>query len=346
YAQGWLDYFVNRRKRALELMAEGYLEAEHGVEMIPPVLLTQPSSSRAKEKAITRGWYAGAAVAAVAALAVIIPLRAARADDHAYRLAVRAQPAPSYGVYLEEYPTGRHAEEAQRAVARPYVAAAASFGALFVAGEKRGAAAGIPAALDALRAEGVSTVPVTITSKDELSFFSGSDRDQAAWVYGATSTTARERDLLERLGRIFEVAGLGETMRLFPANGATKDAPVTLTIHKITTEEGKLFEAPGRPAIPAIQIAWEAVLSLKGNDTPLWRYQTTSTAPAELRLDRQEAGDTPRILGVALRQMELLGLDDFTGKVARELGLSGEPPRLRTAEQGSITGKTRSPYER
>ncbi|MFS8071562.1 MAG: hypothetical protein ACMG6S_34775, partial [Byssovorax sp.] len=261
-------------------------------------------------------------------------------------LAVRAYPAPSYATYLEAYPTGRHAEEVKRALARPYTAAAASFASLFAAGEKRGAAVGIPAALDALRAAGVSTVPVTITSKDELSFFSGSDRDEAAWVYGATSTSARERDLLERLGRIFEAAGLGETMRLFPANGATKDAPVTLTIRKTTTEEGKLFEAPGRPGIPAIQIAWEAVLSLEGNATPLWRYQTISTAPAELRFDRQEAGKTPRLLGVALRQMELLGIDDFTGKVARELGLSGEPPRLRSAEQGSTTGKARSPYER
>ena len=346
YAQEWLDYFVNRRKRALELMAEGYLEAEHGVEMIPPVLLTHPPPSRANEKAKAQRWYGGAAVAALATLAVIVPLRAARADDYSYRLAVRAQPAPSYAAYLAAYPAGRHAEEVKRGVARPYAAAAASFGALFAAGEKRGAAAGIPAALDALCAVGLSTVPVTMTSKDELSFFSERDRDEAAWVHGATSTTARERDTLERLRRIFEAAGLGETMRLVPPSEAGPDAPVTLTILKTTTEDGKLFEAPGRPAIMSIQIAWEAVLSLRGNPTPLWRYQTTSTTPPELHFDRQEAGKTPRLLGVALRQMELLGIDDFTGKVARELGLSGEPPRLRTAEQGSIAGKTRSPYER
>lgn len=342
YAQGWLDYFVNRRRRALELMVEGYLEAEQGVEMIPPVLLTRPSPARAKEKVLARRWYGGAAVAAAAALAVIVPLHAARADDHAYRLAVRAQPS-SYADYLTAYPDGRHAEEVKRALARPHTAAVASFKELFLGGEKQGASTAIPAALEVLHAAGVSTVPVTIISTVDLSPFSESDRRGADWTFGATATAARESALLTRMRRIFEAAGVGAVMQLkSAAESAELEAPVTLTIRKKTTTDGKLFESQGRPAIPSLQIAWEAVLSVKGSAAPLWHFETITASPAELRLDGREPG---QLLDRALRQMELLGLDDFSAKIARELGLSREPPPPQGTSQDAPE-RTRSPYER
>ena len=347
YAQGWLDYFVNRRRRALELMAEGYLEAEHGVETIPPVLLTRPpASTKAREKAGAQRWYGAAAAAVVAALAVIIPLRAARADDYAYRLAVRAQPEPSYATYLAAYPEGRHAEAVKRAIELPHTAALASFKGLFLGSEKRGASEAIPAALEILRAAGVTTVPVKIISRVDLPPFSESEYKEADWAFGPTLTAARESALLTRMRRIFEAAGLGAVMQLKPATEwVGPEAPVTLTIRKTTKADGKLFESPGRPALPSIQIAWEAVLSAKGSDAPLWRFETVTVSPAELRLNRLEAGQPPRHLDRAMRRMELLGLDDFTAKVARELGLSGEPPTPRGAWQDAPE-RTASPYER
>jgi curved DNA-binding protein CbpA len=346
YAQGWLDYFVNRRRRALELMAEGYLEAEQGVEMIPPALLTKPPASRAQQWARAQRWYGAAAVAVVTTLAVLVPLRAARADDYAYRLAVRAQPEPSYTTYLAEYPEGRHATEVKRALDLPHAAAVASFKALFLGSEKRGASTAIPAALEILRAAGVTTVPVTILSKVDLSPLSQSDRKEATSTFGATLIAARESALLSRMRRIFEAAGVGAVMQLKPATEwVGPEAPVTLTIRTTTTADGKLFESPGRPAIPSLQIAWEAVLSAKGSDTPLWRFETVTASPAELRFDRPEAGQTPRHLDRAMRRMELLGLDDFTAKMARELGLSGEPPTPRGTSQDAPE-RTTSPYER
>jgi curved DNA-binding protein CbpA len=345
YAQGWLDFFVSRRRRALELMAEGYLEAEQGVEMIPPALLTAPSATAAKEKKSLLRLFGGAVVAGLAALAVITPLHAAAADDYAYRLAVRSGPAPSYAAYLEAYPEGRHADEVKRALDKPRTAAAASFRSLFLPGEKRGASAAIPAALDALRATGVTAVPVKIISTVDLPALAGSDRKTTEETFGATSTAARESALLTRLRRIFEAAGLGVVMQLKSSAETSSESPVTLTIRTTTTTDGKLFKSPGRAAIPSLQIAWEAVLSVEGRAEPLWRFETTTASPAELRFDGRDVEQPGRLSDRASRRMELLGLDDFTAKFARELGLSGEPPTPSGTSQDAPE-RTTSPYDR
>ncbi len=345
YAQGWLDYFVNRRRRALELMAEGYLEAEQGVEMIPPVLLTKPPATKAKEKARALRWYGAAAVAVVAALAVIVPLRAARADDYAYRLAVRAQPEPSYTTYLAEYPEGRHAEAVKRALELPHTAALASFKALFLGSEQRGASTAIPAALEILHAAGVTAVPVTIISRVDLPPFAESDRKEADWAFGTTLIAARERaphpdapDL--RGGR----GGRGDGAQARDRVGRARSAG---DLDDPQDDEGRrqALQIPGRPALPSIQIAWEAVLSAKGSDSSALALRDRDVVPAELRFNRPEAGQTPRHSRSRHAADGAPGARRFHGKDrsrARALGRAAHP---HGTSQGTPE-RTVSPYER
>jgi tetratricopeptide (TPR) repeat protein len=344
YAQGWLNYFVGRRGRALELMAEGYLEAEQGVEMIPPAMLTRPSPSAAQEKATLKRLFGGAGAAALAALAVIVPLHAARADDYAYQIAVRAQPAPAYVDYLAAYPAGRHADEVKRAMGRPFDDAAAAIRAI-PGGEKREVVAGLLTAIDALRAERVTSIPVVVKSSVELPHLPDSIDREATETYGGSGSGGHDGELVSRLQRIFEAAGLGATIRLVPSSDTlTASSPVLLTIRHKTTMDGKRFETPGHAAAPSMQAAWEAILTVRGRPAPVWKYDTISTPPAELRIDRPTQYESQQLAFWALERMEALAFDDFALEIAREVGLSEEPPR--DAPPPSSARKKRSPYER
>ncbi len=343
YAQGWLNYFVGRRGRALELMAEGYLEAEQGVEMIPPAMLTKPSPSALQEKAALKRLFVGAGAAALLALAVIIPLHAARADDYAYQIAVRAQPAPAYADYLAAYPAGRHADEVKRAMSRPFEDAAAAIRAI-PGGEQRDVVTGILAALDALRADGVTSVPVAVMSSTKLPPLVEADGRDASSAHDAMTTAARENDLVARLGKIFEAAGLGAKIRLEPwSDVLARRSRVLMTIRHTETLDGKRFDNPGSTAVPSMQVAWEATLTVRGSALPVWKYQTVTASPPELRLDRPAPGELPRFVFAAVRRMDSLAFDDFATKIAREVGLSEEPPRDGPPPSSA---KKRSPYER
>src|SRR5262249_5867778 len=71
FAEGWVQFLLGSRGRALELMAEGYLEAEHGVDLLQPSLLNKVSRKAEERGERLRFFGRAAAVGAVCAVLTI-----------------------------------------------------------------------------------------------------------------------------------------------------------------------------------------------------------------------------------------------------------------------------------
>jgi len=332
FAQGWLQYLVGCRQRSLELMMEGYLEAEHGVELIPPALLTsekrrtpgprwglRPHAPGAISEA--RRFYGGAAAVGLAAFLIAIPWHAKKVDDWAYRLAVRGQTIEAYTTYLVAYPEGRHAEDVKQSRARIFKRAADAFRAS--ANEGAPGAKGILAALSALEAAGVTTIPVTVTHDVKLPGGFRAEVGDAADGLTTAAFAARASDLVGRVERTLSGAGLSEVMRLKPVPAAEAADPVTMSIRGTTRPDGNVLRTDGAPAIPSIAVDWEVVVSAKGTPEPLLRFTTTSEPPPELRLEAPRS----RLAPAAFTWIEDAAFDEVASMLAIWLGLPGAAPK-------------------
>ncbi|MBK8251575.1 MAG: J domain-containing protein [Polyangiaceae bacterium] len=116
-AQGLLDHVVTMKVRALELLAGGYLEAEHEVDPVPPSLLEPPSPVRSTAQERRRRWGTVAAVA-VALWGGAMLLSYHYSDELEFRQAFHQNTPASYAAYLQNRPNGRFAVDAKRELDR------------------------------------------------------------------------------------------------------------------------------------------------------------------------------------------------------------------------------------
>lgn len=116
-AQRWVDMLAAVRARALELLAEGALEAEPLVDLLPPGklwFLPKPGGAR------RAGDVARPALAAAALAAALVPVVAYASvrggEDEAYAKAASTGSMPALRAYLDANATSRHAGAARAAL--------------------------------------------------------------------------------------------------------------------------------------------------------------------------------------------------------------------------------------
>jgi tetratricopeptide (TPR) repeat protein len=156
FAQGWLDLLIATRKRALELLAAGYLDAENRIELLPKEVAAAPARPLGPTKAERwRSWARLAAIAAALWGAVLLSQRH-HADHAAFAQAALHDTAAAYDWYLGFFPDGEHAADAKRARDRARERAERSL-ALWLDPRARGSAAlaRAAAALDRASAKGL-----------------------------------------------------------------------------------------------------------------------------------------------------------------------------------------------
>ncbi|AUX46438.1 uncharacterized protein SOCE26_079440 [Sorangium cellulosum] len=164
FAQAWIDHLLATRKRALELLAAGYLDAEHGVELMPPTLLDRRPPSRGARLWAQRRRLAAAAGGALVLWAGVMVSGARYADELAFRDALTRDTAPAYDAYLRARPDGRFAADARRALLRRRERATES---LALALDRRAPGAEAVAALGrAVEEGGARVVPLSLAISD------------------------------------------------------------------------------------------------------------------------------------------------------------------------------------
>ena len=335
YAEGWLQFLLQSRRRAIELMGEGFLEAEHGIELLPPALLHD--TRVASLPGAGRRFYAGAAAAALVVFAAVVGLRARAADDHAFGQAVRAGTTAAYQRYLAGSPDGRHAEEARHEIARKVERARAAVRSKIDAGAPGGKA--LLAALDALEARGTKRAALVVEAPS-----GGGDAGAAAAA------------LADRLNARFDAAGLDAALELELRAAPDPAAPVTLVVRSEARPDGaKLAVQPEKAAqaaptvqavkardaqdvedVSSFQVDWEVELVAAGAPEPLWRWKTTVPAPEELRLPRPTTG--PGVSAEARAALKARATETFLRELSGALGLGSAPPVAKVGGLGVVGG--------
>ncbi len=233
-AEGWIRAVMGARGRALELMMEGYLEAEHGVDLLPPAMLTRPPPGA---RAGGRRWYAATAAAAAAVAIAIFPLHARGVDDTLFRTAVGEGTPAAYQRYLDGAPSGRHAADARRLLARAYERGREGL----LAATSPAAAPLLTGVMGALERRGATRVPL------------------------AASGAARAQAIVARLNHLIELAGAARVMTFVAQEDA--GAPVTLSVRCDPGPRSLACEArldvEGSPGA-----AWRTTLTAAGASGP------------------------------------------------------------------------------
>jgi hypothetical protein len=201
YAEEWAGAILRARNRVMQLMLEGYLEAEQGLDLIPPALLTRaPGPARR----FGPRFYAATAAAAVALWGIVTFLHQRAGEDELWAAALRAGTIEALAPHAA---SGRHAAAVREEMARLHQRAHASLGQAQDPGAPGAQALhGMLAALEVARTR---EVPVTVT-------------------VGGASDPELSRGLVADLGRVLTRVGLAPVIELTADRAAGATTPPVL----------------------------------------------------------------------------------------------------------------------
>ncbi|MFT3772945.1 MAG: DnaJ domain-containing protein [Minicystis sp.] len=256
-AESWAGAVIGFRNRALELMMAGYLEANEGAEMIPPALLGNPPAAPAKAaKAATRRWYAGTAVAALAAWAALGVTHARAAEDQMFHEAVRAGTPEAYATYLRDHPTSRHAARVRQLDARSYALAAEELRAAVDPRAPCGSA--LIHAFEVLQKKGETRIPLLVQRTD------------------TTVGYSQAKEIAERLGDVLTAAGVPPALlRFVPEDmpGAPAKLVVRLDFEGVRESAALTYTATFEVEGSAPQVfTWRTAVLADENDRAALRW--------------------------------------------------------------------------
>jgi curved DNA-binding protein CbpA len=143
-AVDWANRVLEQRRKVLDLMSAGLLEAEEGFDLVPPSLLVaggaeagaRASGAVGAGAAVSagtatgrgeRGWYGAGAAAGALLFALALPMNVGAGERHAWATAARLGSPVAYGDYLGAFPDGKHAAEARAARVAGYARAIARY---------------------------------------------------------------------------------------------------------------------------------------------------------------------------------------------------------------------------
>jgi curved DNA-binding protein CbpA len=338
-AVDWANLVLEQRRKVLDLMAMGLLEAEEGFDLVPPSLL-QPGKAgppAPKDKAALK-WYGAAAAAGAAMFAVAIPLNLGAAERYAWTSATRYPNLTAYRDYVEAFPTGAHVAEAKQRIDESYDRAIAQYQAR--AGTTSAGAKAIVAVLQALKASDAKAVAVTYDSAIDFSATKGFpergiiDADPA---FTASENKARERSITSALRTAFgnvvgyDVIDFDDGADSYSYDYVNhrprerKKGPITFAIHYRVGPSGTIYESTTGTARKFYGILFEWTLAIV-DDKGAELYKTQlSSAPAKNIRYTTYGGYTPSDI-LPYTKMAESAFEEFGRKLAGDFGVSVARP--------------------
>lgn len=323
-AKAWAQSVVNQRRRVLELLSRGLLEAEEGLDFVPARLLMPDEEgflARQKKRLAAMPWrpYTGALATAAALCLLSLPVNAARVDAREWGEALTANTAAAVRKYLASHPQGGHAEEARALLASHYAAAKATLAERLH--PESAAAKALGDVLAALEAHGSTQVRYLHEVKRDLSPPAGArslEPVEPLWLESGQSQ--RRMLLVGAIQRVLERALGREVSRLYEGSAATAPGgealPVTLVVREDTRLSHARFSA--RPPLHALEVRWEVELRFEGEATPRHRFTVTPPPPPTLRVDAEEV-----TAALAYDELARVAAGDFVTEWVEAWGLPG-----------------------
>ena len=315
YAKSWADYLLETRRRLLDLLHHGYLEAEPNVDLLPPKLL-QPRKDRRFQAWRPDRWLQVGAGIGLALFLAAIPWNARLVDEADFGAATRVGTAKAYGTYLKQHATGRFVASAKAEIARRYDEAWTSL--------ELGRGPDAPG-LDALRAgltglaeTGQTSLPLVMTWEvgDDVAAAASNDAALEEAV-GSAALAQRGRELEGRIRQGLQATGLAEVAALERKATAPPTTPLALTVHARYGLDGSVLEA-GAIRVSGLRVDWKVALEGTAVRGSRFAWEAMTTAPIALDLTGTAAAGGGRAAAYAAELDAACA--DFSGRLGEALG--------------------------
>jgi curved DNA-binding protein CbpA len=292
-AKAWAQSVVNQRRRVLELLSRGLLEAEEGLDFVPARMLVSREEgflARQKKRLEATPWrpYAGALATAAALCLLSVPINAARVDAREWGNVLRANTAAAARKYLAHHPSGAHAEQARALLASRYAEARAMLAERLH--PETDAARALRDVVAALEAVGSTRVRYVHEVQRDLSPPANAlDMERVLPQWLNASQRQRQGMLVGAVQRVLERAVGPDVARLYEGTAATSPEGEALPVTLVVREHTRLSEAyfPATPPWHALEVRWEVELRFEGEATPRHRFTVTPPPPPSLWVNAQ-----------------------------------------------------------
>ena len=257
----WANRLLGQRRRCLELMANGLLEAEEGIDLIPAETLRGqkiPIDKESRDRAM-RFYGIFAAVGLVAA-AVALPYNKGAAERDAWRSVGRYGSTSDLRGYLERFPSGKHASEARARLDAKYDEAIEKYRTAAKAADPKGMQA-IVDVVNALKKADARYVKISYESSIDFERLKNlpsqyADVTRPDEAFSTSMNSSRESSITTALRHAFNEA-LGYEVLDFEGSSSTygydaygrygrqeaKTAPVTFVIKYRVSPSGSIYES-------------------------------------------------------------------------------------------------------
>jgi curved DNA-binding protein CbpA len=336
YAKGWAEHLLETRRRLLDLLHHGYLEAEPDVDLLPPRLLVPRGKGKWSWLKRPDRFQVVAASAGLLLFFLAIFLNRRLVEEVAFGTAVRGGTAKAFVEYLRARPQGRFTAAARGELSRRFDEARAGLD--LDKGTNPPFRAAFLEELRALETKAEAGMPVIV------SWETGADAEAAAQgepalreALSSSAQTRRAQALVQQLRSLIAQSSLSEVAPIegTPAQAASR--ALRLKIVGTSGLDGSQL-AGGPVALLGLRVSWLVTLTGEG-DTKRFEWRTDTQSRDRLVLDATESATVSQ-RGYAA-QLDAAGAD-FLAQLTAAVGL-GVTPRApkATAQTASV-----SPYLR
>lgn len=374
----WANRLLAQRRRVLELMSMGLLDAEDGYDMVPPEQLAAsgPKKPSVQDKAARERslrWYLSCAGVGVVLAIIAVPYNKGAAERALWRRCSRSSSISAYRRYLETFPKGRHAFQAQEGMNEGYDEAIRRYrDKTRAAADSKGPNA-IIGVVNALKEANTKRVKIVYESSFDFMSVKGLHTKELGDVtpphaaFSGGSNKIRESSITSALRRSFhdmfssEVIDFDDGADYYDSDHFRFDgygrgsrnrsqetpSPVTFVVKYKVGPSGSIYESAtgSRQKMYGILFDWDFTIKMAGDAAEAYRLQLSSAPAKNIRYTtygNQASSDV-----TAYTKMAESAFDEFGQKLAEGFGVHIAPrPNSDSGYGGLGVGRYKPPVPR
>lgn len=322
----WANHVLARRRRVLELLSSGLLEAEEGIDFIPGDQLKSDVARQTPTAAYVPAlkFYGAVAAAGLAAFAVSLPINRYQVQDRYWSDLKYRSTLAAYKEYREKFPGSKHDDEAKAEIAKYYDKEIVALKAK--ADVTRPGFAALLQMLDKMKEAGHAGMLVKIEPRSD---FAKATQKNAVSPVNAFTGTKRDTDLTRALSTAFEQIISADMLK--PTNTTTYtdsnyrrqtfDPTLTMNVkYTVSVGEGSLHRSmSGRTALYPLKFEWDVAVNAKGSKDPIYTFQAVSVPEDRIAREAARYGSESDV--APYQRMAESAFWDFSRQLAWDLGV-------------------------
>ena len=345
----WANRVLGQRRRVLELMSMGLLDAEDGFDLVPPEQLGKPAPKAdpdvQRQKQVMMRWYGAFAGAGALLAAVAIPYNTGAAERAEWRRCEGSwSTVRDYRRYLDKFPSGKHAGQIKQLIDAKYDSAIDNYRVHASSADPKSVQAMVDV-IGALKKSNTRRVKVTYESSVDFSELKSWPKDQTTGIVPADSAftesanKSRESSITSTLSKSFGDLLTHDVIDFTDGSSSSYDydydydyrhakveaaSPVTFAVKYKVVPSGSIYESTTgtKKRLFGIRFYWDFSIRFDGESADRYHVATVSSPAKNIRYSTYgyESDDYP------YTEMAKSAFEEFGRKLEGGFGVSVAAP--------------------